>query len=408
MDAVQLIAQYNAGRDAERLQLKYRAMRASAFAFMRGSCHLFYQRLPRSGIFKSAPAAWICGDLHLENFGSYKGDNRLVYFDLNDFDEAALAPLTWELMRMLASIRVAARDAGFSQADAQVLCRSFVDAHAQALAGGKAYWIERETAQGLVRELLDSLQSRQRADFLDSRTRTIGGKRRLLVDGRKALPVTAAQRQSVTSFMQQFAMTQADPGFHEVLDVARRIAGTGSLGLARYIILVRGKGSPDRNYLLDLKLAQPCALAPRLKLAQPVWASEAHRVVELQRRIQAVPMAFLQPVVFEGRPFVIRGLQPSQDRVVLGGHHRTPAQWQHTVAAMGRLVAWGQLRSAGRQGSANADALIDYARRHKWRDTLLAASAECSRTVLADAAQFNQAWDAGAFSMPASATDAGH
>ena len=162
MDAVQLIAQYNAGRDAERLQLKYRAMRASAFAFMRGSCHLFYQRLPRSGIFKSAPAAWICGDLHLENFGSYKGDNRLVYFDLNDFDEAALAPLTWELMRMLASIRVAARDAGFSQADAQVLCRSFVDAHAQALAGGKAYWIERETAQGLVRELLDSLQSRQR------------------------------------------------------------------------------------------------------------------------------------------------------------------------------------------------------------------------------------------------------
>jgi uncharacterized protein (DUF2252 family) len=72
-------------------------MRASPFAFLRGSCHLFYDRLPRGGIFRSSPLAWSCGDLHLENFGSFKGDNRLVYFDINDFDESALAPASWDL-----------------------------------------------------------------------------------------------------------------------------------------------------------------------------------------------------------------------------------------------------------------------------------------------------------------------
>lgn len=80
------------GRDPERLQLKYSKMRSNAFVFMRATCHLFYDRLPQDDLFKRAPLTWACGDLHLENFGSYKGDNRLVYFDLNDFDEAALAP----------------------------------------------------------------------------------------------------------------------------------------------------------------------------------------------------------------------------------------------------------------------------------------------------------------------------
>lgn len=49
-----------------------------AFVFLRGSCHLFYARRPTAGALRKAPASWICGDLHLENFGSYKGDSQLV------------------------------------------------------------------------------------------------------------------------------------------------------------------------------------------------------------------------------------------------------------------------------------------------------------------------------------------
>ena len=97
-------------------------MRASAFAFMRGTCHLFYDQLPRSGVFKSAPPVWVCGDLHLENFGSYKGDNRLVYFDINDFDEAALAPVSWDLVRLLTSLLGRRRDAlGAAPGNAQAV-----------------------------------------------------------------------------------------------------------------------------------------------------------------------------------------------------------------------------------------------------------------------------------------------
>ncbi|NJK53097.1 MAG: DUF2252 family protein, partial [Leptolyngbyaceae cyanobacterium SU_3_3] len=68
----------------------------NAFVFLRGSCHLFYEDLPTDSRLDAAPHTWICGDLHLQNFGSYKGDDRLVYFDINDFDEAALAPCTWD------------------------------------------------------------------------------------------------------------------------------------------------------------------------------------------------------------------------------------------------------------------------------------------------------------------------
>ncbi|HEY2187158.1 MAG TPA: DUF2252 family protein, partial [Caldimonas sp.] len=85
---VKQILRYNAGRDPERLAMKYRNMRGDAFIFLRATCHLFYAALPSEAVLRKAPAAWACGDLHVENFGSYKGDNRLVYFDLNDFDEA--------------------------------------------------------------------------------------------------------------------------------------------------------------------------------------------------------------------------------------------------------------------------------------------------------------------------------
>ena len=112
IDVVQEILAFNAGRDPDRLGLKYRNMRASPFGFLRGTCHLFYRSLPVDALFDEAPPVWSCGDLHLQNFGSYKGDNRLVYFDLNDFDESLLAPASLDLVRFLCSVLVAAPDLG--------------------------------------------------------------------------------------------------------------------------------------------------------------------------------------------------------------------------------------------------------------------------------------------------------
>ena len=396
MDVIRNIQTFNVGRDPERLALKYSKMRGATFAFMRGSCHLFYDRLPMGGLFKTAPLAWVCGDLHLENFGSYKGDNRLVYFDLNDFDEAALAPVSWELLRMLTSLRIGAEGLAVKALDIQKLCQLFLQSYAASLAQGKAYWVERETAQGLVRKVLDALGERGRAEFLDTRSQVKGKKRSLRVDGKKALPATDEQRHAVSEFMHGFAKTQAHPDFYEVLDVARRIAGTGSLGVERFVILVQGKGSPDGNYLLDLKQALPSSLVPHLKVAQPVWQTQAHRVVAVQRRMQAVSMAFLNPVMFDDKPCVLRGLQPSEDRVALGRPDLSLSDWTLLVQTLGQLVAWAQLRSSGRDGSAIADELMDFGASPDWRDHLLQASVDCAQQVRADANQFNAAYDAGA------------
>ena len=396
MDVVQRILAFNNGRDPQRLHLKYRAMRASAFAFFRGSAHLFYDRLPRNGIFRS-PLVWSCGDLHLENFGSFKADNRLVYFDINDFDEAALAPASWDLVRMVSSLRVAADNVTVRKSEAEGLCSLFVESYATALGLGKGYWVERDTAEGLVRSLLEGLKTRRRADFLNSRTQMKGKVRRLRTDGIKALSPSNEQRVLVEAFMAGFALTQPEPDFYEVLDVARRIAGIGSLGVDRYAILVTGKGSPDGNYLLDLKEAMPSVLASRVAARQPQWPTEAHRVVTVQRRLQAVSPAFLQPVLLAESSYVLRALQPSEDRVTLDAATQGRGALEQTMQTLARMLAWAQLRSSGREGSATADELVDFGRRAKWRQKLLDASLACADQVLRDAQVFNAAYDTGAF-----------
>ena len=401
-NVVKTIRGFNAGRDPERLAMKYANLRSSPFVFLRGTCHLFYDRLPAGALFSKAPAAWLCGDAHLENFGSYKGDNRLVYFDLNDFDEAALAPVTWELVRFLSSILVAGEGLCQSTADAEALCRIFLDSYAATLTLGKARWVERDTAGGLVKELLDTLKARTRPAFLDRRSDRKGRRRLIRCDGKHALQATDAQRERVTKLIGTFAASQENPDFFKVLDVARRIAGTGSLGVERYIVLIEGKGSPDANFLLDLKQALPSSLAPHLKKTkQPEWLSEAHRVVGLQRRIQAVSMAFLHPIAGRKSSYVLRGLQPSEDRVMLDVHRTRLADIRGVIAEMGQLMAWAQLRSSGRQGSAIADALIDFGASAKsWRRDLLDAAHQCAAQVEKDWAVYCEAYDAGQMALP--------
>jgi uncharacterized protein (DUF2252 family) len=404
LNVAESIRNFNAGREPERLAMKYASLRASPFVFLRGTCHLFYDRLSGEALFSKAPAGWLCGDAHLENFGSYKGDNRLVYFDLNDFDEAALAPVTWELVRFLSSILVAGDGLRATADEAAALCQVFLDAYAAALVPGKARWLERDTAEGLVQELLDTLKARSRPAFLDHRTDRKGRGRVIRCDGKRALKADDDARARVTKLIDTFAATQDKPGFFKVLDVARRVAGTGSLGVARYIVLVEGKGSPDGNYLLDLKQALPSSLAPHLKLAQPAWPSQAHRVVGLQRRMQAVSMAFLHPIVGakDSPSHVLRGLQPSEDRVSLGAAGTSLEQIRGVIGEMGQLIAWAQLRSAGRQGSADADVLVDFGGSvTSWGADLLAAAHACAAQVRADWKDYCEAFDAGAMALPA-------
>jgi len=366
-------------------------MRADVFAFFRGTCHLFYEDWPRASALNEAPPVWVCGDLHLENFGSYKGDNRLVYFDISDFDEAALAPCTWDLARLLTSILLSSAALGVKQADALALCKSFLDAYTVSLARGQARVTEQETAVGLVKELLIGLRQRRRKDFLNERTKLAGRQRRLRVDQKRTLKVAPEQKKKVKKVIKSWAAAQPDPGFFKLLDVAHRVAGTGSLGVERYVLLVAGKGSPDDNYLLDFKAQPGSALQPYLQLPQPPWESQAARVVAIQERVQGTPPALLAAVRFEDHDFVLRELQPYQDRVSLKQWDGRLSRLVKLLRTMGEITAWDQLRSGGRQGSAIADDLIAFAQARSWRRELLAYARTYCEQVEKDYREFVEA-----------------
>lgn len=396
---IKRIQQFNAGREPERLAMKYHNMRSSAFVYLRATCHLFPGQLPELkalGKVAKAPAVWSCGDLHLENFGSYKGDNRLSYFDINDFDESALIPASWDIVRLLTSVRLACAELEFKPDRVRELVDVLLAAYFKQLQRGSARWLERDTATGPVHALLATVSERKRVDFLDSRSTRItksGKKRKLLIDGKKALAASKDQHAQVGEFMEKFAKTQHEPEFFEVLDVARRIAGNGSLGVDRFVVLVRGKGNPDNNYLLDLKQAVPSALTAALTLKQPAWASEGERVVALTRRAQAVPVAFLHSVQMDESNYVLRDLQPSADRVSFEEKGNDERRLNELMLAIGQCTAWSHLRGSGRQGSAIADQLVEFGSNDSWQKVLRKASASCANTIDTEWKTFSEAYD---------------
>src|SRR3974390_2677381 len=106
-DPVSLVAQVNAGRAPRLLERKFDTMAGDRWAFLRATALLCHRSIDL-GALPEPPLGWVGGDLHLQNFGCFRGGNRLVYFDLNDFDEAARLPVSVDLLRFLASIHCAA------------------------------------------------------------------------------------------------------------------------------------------------------------------------------------------------------------------------------------------------------------------------------------------------------------
>ena len=97
--------------DAEAFRTKFRKMAADPFAFYRGSACLFYADMATGEDRWSderTSRVWIHGDLHAENFGTYMDANGRIVFDVNDFDEAYLGHVSWDLRRFAASFALLA------------------------------------------------------------------------------------------------------------------------------------------------------------------------------------------------------------------------------------------------------------------------------------------------------------
>ncbi len=396
---IEPIVKANAGREPRLVARKLAAMRAGEFQFFRGTCELFYRQWQRDDLLDSSPAAWVCGDLHVENFGSYKGDNRLTYFDLNDFDESARAPAAWDTARLLASVLVSAPSIGLTEQEAAGLTSLALDAYVTELRAGKPRWIERETARGIVSRLLSQVGRRGRPELLDhySKVTRHGKTRKLVPDGEHILPVTDTERERAASIIGAVSNASPEPGFFNVIDVARRVAGTGSLGVERFVVLVEGRGSPDRNLLIDVKQQVASSLAAWSPLAQRDWPSEGDRVCAVQHRAQAVSPALLRPVSARGLSYVVKELQPIADRINLASWSTKPHKLATAIQTFARLAAWAQLRTVGWHHGATADEWCEFAARDDWQVRLLDRALDAAGRNASDYSAYCDAYDAGAF-----------
>ncbi len=396
-DPLESILAANSRSNQELRRRKYAAMRQTPFSFMRGACQLFYSSLPEVGMLSGAPPAWLCGDMHVENFGTYKGDNRLTYFDVTDFDESALGPVTLDLVRFLASIQVGAAEWGVSADDTEALVQRSLTAYSTELSLGKPSWVERESARGTVKRLFAQVAGRSRSELLGRYTTRKGKRRRLVIDGRHILAATAEERAGVEHMVGTIAQAAHDIEYFRVIDVAHRIAGVGSIGYPRFVALIEGRGSPDRNVLLNLKSAHPSAIATLRAQNQPEWHDDAERVVSLQRHSAVVAPAFLFAAEWNGDSYCSREMQPEEDRVRLHDWEKQPKKVGEAIVLMASVAAWLHLRGGGWLGSAPVEQLSEFGRERTWREPLVQLSREAATRTQQQYQEFSKAYDDGCF-----------
>jgi uncharacterized protein (DUF2252 family) len=121
-DIVKLLEESDADRIPGLIPVKYQRMAVSPFTFFRGAAIVQARDLanaPVSGITVQA-----CGDCHLANFGGFASPERVLVFDINDFDETFPGPWEWDIKRLGASLILAARDRNFSKTVANQAARA--------------------------------------------------------------------------------------------------------------------------------------------------------------------------------------------------------------------------------------------------------------------------------------------
>src|SRR3954463_13339901 len=96
-------------------------MRESSFAFLRGTFYRwFYHFAAVPDDVRSAPSLLIVGDIHIENFGTWRDAEGRLAWGVNDFDEAEVLPYTNDLVRLCTSV-VLATDASPARVCVRVL-----------------------------------------------------------------------------------------------------------------------------------------------------------------------------------------------------------------------------------------------------------------------------------------------
>ena len=131
-DPVALIEEQDLTREQDLVPVRHGRMAVSPFTFYRGGAKIMAADLKDTPV--AGLGAQLCGDAHLSNFGLFASPERRLLFDLNDFDETLPGPFEYDVKRMAASFTIAARNNGYSKADARAVTQASVTAYREAMA----------------------------------------------------------------------------------------------------------------------------------------------------------------------------------------------------------------------------------------------------------------------------------
>ncbi len=262
----------------EAVEGKFAILAASAFSFFRGTALLYYR--DHAGVDGHLPVVFSIGDVHPENFGVMPGADGRAFFAANDFDEAWVAPFTYDVHRGAVGFAMAGEQAGAKPKARRALVRTWAQAYVEALtrfALDDSEGSHRVTADNAPAVLAKTFRKaeRSRGDFLAKRVDLDAGRfiaadriepRSDLVEPFRE-PV-AAYAQSLASAAStralgtpgSFVAVSRPEGFFTVRDVAlRHGSGTASQGLGRYWVLLEGWGGQDM-VIIEAKLSRRSAL----------------------------------------------------------------------------------------------------------------------------------------------------
>jgi uncharacterized protein (DUF2252 family) len=129
---VGLLEGQDATREPDLVPVRHGRMMVSPFTFYRGAATIMAADLAETPV--AGLEVQLCGDAHLSNFGAFASPERVLLFDLNDFDETLPGPFEWDVKRMAASFEIAGRNNGFAKADTRAATLTSVRAYREAMA----------------------------------------------------------------------------------------------------------------------------------------------------------------------------------------------------------------------------------------------------------------------------------
>jgi uncharacterized protein (DUF2252 family) len=310
-DPITIIEISNAHRLPELIPIRYGRMAHSPFTFYRGAAALMAHDIaacPSPGI-----CAQICGDAHLGNFGGFASPERALLFGLNDFDETTPGAFEWDLKRLAASFHIAAREQSLSESEAKRIVLHMAATYRERMQecaemGALELWYAHIDLETLI-SMAHSADTRQQRIEMTERALHRTSDRAYpklvdVVDGRPrihdnpplvyhAFPIADFYR-DVLHFWQNYVASMPEErrlllARYELVDVAIKVVGVGSVGTRCAIALLLGGGVEP--LFLQFKEADRSVYEPWA--GRSVYPNAGQRVVVGQRIMQAASDIFL-------------------------------------------------------------------------------------------------------------------